>query len=107
MKVSLNDAKMCATPKTYSPSRTVGPSVTFSSLGSRVFFLPDCTKHKQRRRRHAFPVSKRDLRIGNTPEKRRSEMGCITMAASSVLAAAAAGRRRRSRLGFGGDRQEV
>jgi hypothetical protein len=41
MKVSLKEAKMCATPKTYSPSRTAGPSVTFSSLGSRVFFLPD------------------------------------------------------------------
>jgi hypothetical protein len=43
MKVSLKEAKMWATPKTYSPSRTAGPSVTFSSLGSRVFFLPDCT----------------------------------------------------------------
>lgn len=41
MKVSLKEAKMWATPKTYSPSRTVGPRVTFSSLGSRVFFLPD------------------------------------------------------------------
>lgn len=43
MNVSLNDAKMWATPKTCSPSRTAGPSVTFSSFGSLVFLL-DCTK---------------------------------------------------------------
>lgn len=39
MKVSLNDAKIWATPKTCSPSLTVGPSVTFSSLGSLTFLL--------------------------------------------------------------------
>lgn len=47
MKVSLNDAKMRATPNTCSPSRTVGPSVTFSTLASLVFFLdckPDTTE---------------------------------------------------------------
>ena len=30
-KVSLKDAKMCATPNTTSPSRVAGPSDTFSS----------------------------------------------------------------------------
>ena len=39
MKVSLNEAKMWATPKTISPSLTAGPRVTFSSLGSLVFLL--------------------------------------------------------------------
>ena len=39
MKVSLNDAKMWATPNTCSPSLTAGPRVTFSSLGSLVFLL--------------------------------------------------------------------
>lgn len=47
MKVSLNEAKMWATPNTCSPSRTVGPSVTFSSFGSLVFFLPDYQKKTQ------------------------------------------------------------
>lgn len=42
MNVSLNDAKMWATPKTCSPSRTVGPRVTFSSFTSLVFLL-DCS----------------------------------------------------------------
>lgn len=41
MKVSLNDAKMWATPKTCSPGWTVGPRVILSSLGSLAFFL-DC-----------------------------------------------------------------
>lgn len=37
-KVSLNDAKMCATPKTSSPSATWGPRETvFSSLGALTF----------------------------------------------------------------------
>ena len=31
-----------------SPSRTAGSSVTFSSLGSRVFFLRDCTASAQK-----------------------------------------------------------
>lgn len=39
MNVSLNDAKIWATPKTCSPSRVAGPRVTFSSLGSLVFLL--------------------------------------------------------------------
>lgn len=39
IKVSLNEAKMWATPKTFSPSLTAGPNVTFSSLGSLVFLL--------------------------------------------------------------------
>jgi hypothetical protein len=62
MKVSLKDAKMCATPKTYSPSRTVGPSVTFSSLGSRVFLLPDCTRKTrsdQHRRRNDGEITEK------------------------------------------------
>lgn len=49
MKVSLNEAKIWATPKTISPSLTEGPNVTFSSFGSLVFLL-DCNfypeKHK-------------------------------------------------------------
>lgn len=40
MKVSLKEAKIWATPNTCSPSRTAGPRVTFSSLGS-LFFLFD------------------------------------------------------------------
>ena len=39
MNVSLKDAKTWATPKTCSPSRTVGPRVTVSSLGSLVFLF--------------------------------------------------------------------
>lgn len=38
-KVSLKDAKMCATPKTSSPSATCGPSCTFSSSTFLPFLL--------------------------------------------------------------------
>ena len=47
MNVSLNDAKMWATPKTFSPSLTAGPSVTFSSFGSLVLFFDYKTIHAQ------------------------------------------------------------
>ena len=80
---------MCATPKTYSPSRTVGPSVTFSSLGSRVFLLPDCTRPSK-------TGTGRDQHRGRTDGDKTMEReaawryhGCVR-----VLAAAAAGRRR-------------
>lgn len=46
MKVSLNDAKIWATPKTCSPGWTAGPRVIFSSLGSLVFFLDYKTIHE-------------------------------------------------------------
>jgi len=41
MKVSLNEAKIRATPKTCSPSLTAGPRVTVSSLGSPTFLFDD------------------------------------------------------------------
>lgn len=41
MKVSLNDAKIWATPKTSSPSLVAGPRVTVSSFGSLVLLF-DC-----------------------------------------------------------------
>jgi hypothetical protein len=99
MKVSLKEAKMCATPKTYSPSRTVGPSVTFSSLGSRVFLLPDCTRPSKTR-------TGRDQHRGRTNGDKTKERetgwryhGCVRVLAAA--AGAAAGRSREGRLGFG------
>jgi hypothetical protein len=41
MKVSLNEAKIRATPKTCSPSLTAGPRVTVSSFGSLTFLFDD------------------------------------------------------------------
>jgi len=41
IKVSLNEAKIRATPKTCSPSLTAGPRVTVSSFGSLTFLFDD------------------------------------------------------------------
>ena len=57
MNVSLNEAKMWATPKTCSPSRVAGPSVTFSSLGSLVFLL-DFKIHTERICKNSYTRSK-------------------------------------------------
>ena len=107
MKVSLKEAKMCATPKTYSPSRTVGPSVTFSSFGSRVFLLPDCTRPSKTR-------TGRGQHRGRTngDKTKEREAGWRYHGWVRVLAAAAgaAAGRRKGRLGFGirrGGRGEV
>jgi len=43
-KVSLNDAKMCATPKTNSPSATWGPSETAASSFGALVFLGGCNQ---------------------------------------------------------------
>ena len=98
MKVSLKEAKMCATPKTYSPSRTVGPSVTFSSFGSRVFLLPDCTRPSKTR-------TGRGQHRGRTngDKTKEREAGWRYHGWVRVLAAAAgaAAGRRKGRLGFG------
>jgi hypothetical protein len=49
MKVSLNEAKMRATPKTCSPSLTAGPKVTVSSFGSLTFLFEDYFKKNKKK----------------------------------------------------------
>ena len=51
MKVSLNEAKMRATPKTCSPSLTAGPNVTVSSFGSLTFLFDDY-HHKKKKKKN-------------------------------------------------------
>jgi hypothetical protein len=78
-KVSLKEAKMCATPKTSSPSRTWGPSCTCTSsftsffpfLGAILIF----SKGREKKIKTKHEKNKRCLRVTAHQENHIKEKG--------------------------------